>query len=85
MEEWDFLGLLACYSDKGRSGVNPIMLHSVVTYAYVHILRAVDRIVDLCQRGLAFIWRGNFNSYFAGRLDIIDVPYAKYNAFFAGE
>ena len=33
MEELDFSGLLACYSNKGRTGFNPIMLYAVVTYA----------------------------------------------------
>ena len=33
MEELDFSGLLACYSDKGRTGYNPIMMYAVVTYA----------------------------------------------------
>ena len=56
MEELDFSGLLACYSDKGRTGYNPIMLYSVVTYANMRGVRAVDRIVDLCQRDPAFIW-----------------------------
>ena len=56
MEELDFSGLPACYSDKGRTGFNPIMLYSVVTYANMRGVRAVDRIVDLCQRDLAFIW-----------------------------
>ena len=56
LEELDFSGLLACYSDKGRTGFNPIMLYSVVTYANMRGVRAVDRIVDLCQRDLAFIW-----------------------------
>ena len=41
MEELDFSGLLACYSDQGRTGFNPIMLY---------------RIVDLCRRDLTFIW-----------------------------
>jgi len=31
---------------------NPIMLHAVVTYANMREVRAVDRIVDLCQRGM---------------------------------
>ena len=39
-----------------RTGFNPIMLYSVVTYANMRGVRAVDRIVDLCQRDLAFIW-----------------------------
>ena len=29
MEELDFSGLLACYSNKGRTGYNPIMLYAV--------------------------------------------------------
>ena len=56
MEELNFSGLLACCSDKGRTGYNPIMLYAVVTYANMRGVRAVDRIVDLCQRDLAFIW-----------------------------
>ncbi len=56
LEELDFSGLLACYSDKGRTGFNPIMLYAVVTYANMRGVRAVDRMVDLCQRDLAFIW-----------------------------
>ena len=55
MEELDFSGLLACYPNKGRTGFNPIMLYAVVTYANMRGVRAVDRIVDLCQRDLAFI------------------------------
>ena len=56
MEELDFSGLLANCSDKGRTGYNPIMMYAVVTYANMRGVRAVDRIVELCQRDLAFIW-----------------------------
>ncbi len=56
MEELDFSGLLACYSEKGRTGYNPIMMYAVVTYANMRGVRAVDRIVELCERDLAFIW-----------------------------
>ncbi len=49
MEELDFSGLLACCSDKGRTGYNPIMMYAVVTYANMRGVRAVDRIVELCQ------------------------------------
>ncbi|MFR1210584.1 MAG: transposase [Sellimonas intestinalis] len=56
MEDLDFSGLLACYSDKGRTGYNPIMMYAVVTYANMRGVRAVDRIVELCERDLAFIW-----------------------------
>ena len=56
MEELDFTGLLANCSDKGRTGYNPIMMYAVVTYANMRGVRSVDRIVDLCQRDLAFFW-----------------------------
>ena len=56
MEELDFSGLLANCSDKGRNGYNPIMMYVVVTYANMRGIRAVDRIVELCERDLAFIW-----------------------------
>ena len=56
MEDLDFSGLLANCSDKGRTGFNPIMMYAVVTYANMRGVRAVDRIVELCERDLAFIW-----------------------------
>lgn len=56
MEDLDFSGLLANYSDQGRTGYNPIMMYAVVTYANMRGIRAVDRIVELCERDLAFIW-----------------------------
>ena len=56
MEELDFSGLLANCSDKGRTGYNPIMMYVVVAYANMRGVRAVDRIVELCERDLAFIW-----------------------------
>ena len=56
MKELDFSGLLANCSDKGRTGYNPIMMYAVVTYANMRGIRSVDRIVELCERDLAFIW-----------------------------
>ena len=56
MEEMDFTGLLAQYSNKGRNGFNPIMKYAVLTYANMRGIRSVDRIVELCERDLAFIW-----------------------------
>ena len=56
MEELDFSGLLSRCSDKGRDGYNPIMMYAVVTYANMRGVRAVDPIVELCGRDLAFIW-----------------------------
>ena len=32
------------------------MLYGVITYVNMRGVRTVDRIVDLCQRDLAFIW-----------------------------
>jgi len=56
LEDLNYAGLLARYSTKGRKGFNPIMMHAVVTYANMRGIRAVDRIVELCERDLAFIW-----------------------------
>ena len=56
MEGLDFSGLLVRCSDKGRNGYNPIMMYAVVTYANMRGTREVDRIVELCERDLAFIW-----------------------------
>ena len=56
MEDLNFTNLLAQYSDKGRNGFNPIMKYAVLTYANMRGVRAVDRIVELCKRDLAFIW-----------------------------
>ena len=56
MEELDFSGLMANYSNLGRKGYNPIMMFALVIYANMRGVRAVDRIVELCERDLAFIW-----------------------------
>ena len=56
MEEIDYSCLLNRYSKKGRKGYNPIMLFAVLLYANMRGVRAVDRIVELCQRDLGFIW-----------------------------
>ena len=56
MEELDFTKFLAQYSTRGRIGYNPIMKYAVLTYANMRGVRSVDRIVELCQRDLAFIW-----------------------------
>lgn len=41
---------------KGRKGYNPIMLFAVLLYAGMRGVRAVDRIVELCEIDIAFIW-----------------------------
>lgn len=56
LEELNYTGLIARYSSKGRKGYNPIMMYAVLTYANMRGVRAVDRIVELCERDLAFIW-----------------------------
>lgn len=56
MEELDFSGLTARYSTKGRKGYNPIMMYAVLIYANMRGVRAIDRIVELCERDIAFMW-----------------------------
>ena len=56
LEDIDFSSLIARYSSKGRSGYNPIMMYALITYANMRGIRSVDRIVELCERDLAFIW-----------------------------
>lgn len=56
LEELDFSGLMTNYSNLGRKGYNPIMMFAIIIYANMRGIRAVDRIVELCQRDLAFIW-----------------------------
>ena len=56
LEDLDFSSLLARYSSKGRTGYNPIMMYALVIYANMRGIRSVDRIVELCERDLAFIW-----------------------------
>jgi transposase len=56
MEDLDFSGLTARYSTKGRKGYNPIMMFAILTYANMRGVKAVDRIVELCERDIAFIW-----------------------------
>ena len=56
MKELDFSSLLNQYNRLGRKGYNPIMLFSVLVYSALRGVRAVDRIVELCTRDLAYIW-----------------------------
>ncbi|MDI9414223.1 MAG: IS1182 family transposase [Bacillota bacterium] len=56
MEELDFSGLTANYSKLGSKGYNPIIMFAIIIYANMREIKAVDRIVELCERDLAFIW-----------------------------
>ena len=55
LEDIDFSSLTARYSPKGRTGYNPIMMYAIVTYARMRGVTSVDKIVELCERDLAFI------------------------------
>ncbi len=50
------MSLVAQYSDKGRKGYNPIMMFAVLTYANMRGVKAIDQIVELYERDIAFIW-----------------------------
>jgi transposase len=56
MEELNYSRLLDRYSHLGRKGYNPIMIYALILYANMRGIRAVDRIVDLCNRDICFIW-----------------------------
>ena len=56
LEDLNYTSLLAQYKSKGRKGYNPIMMFAVPTYANMQGIRAIDRIVELCERDIAFIW-----------------------------
>jgi len=56
LEDLNYSSLVAQYSLKGRKGYNPIMMFAVLTYANMRGVRAIDRIVELCERDIAFIW-----------------------------
>jgi len=56
LEELDYSSLVARYNTKGRKGYNPIMMFAVLTYANMRGVKAIDRIVELCERDIAFIW-----------------------------
>jgi transposase len=56
LEDMNFSSLLNRYSHLGRKGYNPIMIFAVLAYSALRGVRAVDRIVDLCTRDIAYIW-----------------------------
>ena len=56
MESLNFDRLLGRYNHLGRRCYNPIMIYSLILYANMRGIRAVDKIVDLCKRDIGFIW-----------------------------
>jgi transposase len=56
LEDLNYDCLLEQCATKGRKGYNPIMMFAVLIYAAMRGIRAVDRIVELCKRDIAFIW-----------------------------
>lgn len=55
LEELNYSSLLARSNSKGRKGYNPIMMFAVLLYANIRGIRAIDKIVELCCRDIAFI------------------------------
>ena len=55
LEELNFSKLFYRYSKSGRKGYNPIMVFAILLYANMRGIRAVDRIVELLNRDIAFI------------------------------
>ncbi|WP_425445887.1 IS1182 family transposase [Dethiothermospora halolimnae] len=56
LEELNFDQLIARYSNKGRKGYNPIMMYALIIYANMRGIRSVDKIVELCERDICFMW-----------------------------
>jgi len=56
MENMDFENLISKYSKLGRKAYNPIMIFAVLIYANLRGIRSVDRIVELCERDVCFMW-----------------------------
>jgi len=77
LEDLNYTSLLAQYKTKGRKGYNPIMMFAVLTYANMRGVKAIDRIVELCERDIAFIWltkglkpkRDAFYDFFKNKLN----------------
>lgn len=56
LEEMNFYKLLMMYKSKGRRAYNPIMMYSLILYANMRGIRSVDKIVDLCERDICFMY-----------------------------
>ena len=63
MEDIDFSGLLAQYSNKGRNGFNPIMMYTTVVYAAMQGNKHVKSVLVECARSAI----RNKKSYFYSR------------------
>lgn len=61
MEELNFDQLLKQYNSRGRKGFNPIMMYAIILYANMKGIRAVDEIVNLCERDICFMWLAQGN------------------------
>ena len=44
------------FSDNGRIGYKRVMMYAVITYANMGGMPSADRIVDVCEGDIAFIW-----------------------------
>ena len=52
----NFDKLLEKYSNKGRKPYNPIMMYALIVYANMKGIRSVDKIVELCERDICFMY-----------------------------
>ena len=60
MEKMDFTALMNRYHRRGRKPYNPIMMFSIIIYASLRGIRSIDRIVDLCQRDICFMYLSRY-------------------------
>ncbi len=56
LEVMNFEKLLKMCKPKGRRGYNPIMMYAIILYASMRGVRAVDKIVELCERDICFMY-----------------------------
>lgn len=56
LEEMDFSRLFERYSNRGRTGYNPIMIFAIILYANMRGIFSADKIVECCKRDIGFIW-----------------------------
>lgn len=52
----NFEKLVGMCKQKGRRAYNPIMMYALILYASMRGVRAVDKIVELCERDICFMY-----------------------------
>ena len=56
LEGIDYSEIMSMYTNIGRKGYNPIMIFAVLIYANTRGIRSIDKIVEMCQRDLGFLY-----------------------------